>query len=190
MKHAEKNFSCEKCNLKYHKKAGLNKHMVNVHSKDLEKTFVCEFCDVTFYMLRLLNRHKFKVHNLSEFRCDDCSKNFKSKIGLIRHCVSVHKGESEFIWKSLCHSVEIQVSSVTQIFHEIMILTFEKILPLQKIPYILRLPKNRKVTTAINVKKNSIPNKKCENTNLSNTKLDLSSNVKCARKSSKMHAYS
>ena len=142
-KHAEYKFSCEKCNLKYHKKPAYNKHMANVHSKESEKTFVCEYCDKTFYMQRLLNSHKSKVHNVAEFRCDDCNKNFKSKVGLIRHCIAIHNGE---FFSLNSHNVEITQIYLHSFFH------------LQKIPQKNTLGKYRKVIIALNVQKNSIPN--------------------------------
>ena len=117
--------------------------MANVHSKESEKTFVCEYCDKTFYMQRLLNSHKSKVHNVAEFRCDDCNKNFKSKVGLIRHCVAIHNGE---FFSPNSHNVEITQIYLHSFFH------------LQKIPQKNTLGKYRKVIIALNVQKNSIPN--------------------------------
>ena len=94
----EKNFKYVDCGLAFLWKISLTKHLKSIHITETKKKELlnCSFCDKTFFNTVNLKRHVVDTHeqlgNLN-FKCETCSKGFKSK-GEFRAHVKIHLTDS------------------------------------------------------------------------------------------------
>lgn len=114
--HSEKasarQFECDQCAEKFHRKTHLKKHLFVVHTgnyrhncekcgkgyllesqlkrhmKTSHKTHTCELCSQTFEKWTLFLAHKQREHTSTELKCSICDKNFNSRRGLNQHRVT------------------------------------------------------------------------------------------------------
>lgn len=91
--YAEKKFSCEICEKKFHTMAHVRKHMV-AHTKDMP--FTCETCGKSFKRSMSLKVHSLQHSGEKPFRCENCNERFQYKYQLRSH-MSIHIGHKQFM---------------------------------------------------------------------------------------------
>ncbi|CRK96018.1 CLUMA_CG009458, isoform A [Clunio marinus] len=81
LQHRRKEFHCQICESSYFDKAGLKRHILNMHERPSHLT--CSICGITCWTKEGLKKHKLRPHRLS---CDFCEKRFSTK-----HSLQIHQ---------------------------------------------------------------------------------------------------
>ncbi|OXA38878.1 PR domain zinc finger protein 5 [Folsomia candida] len=89
--------TCQNCKKSFPSERRLNIHLKRMHpSTPRLRTFMCDICPKDFFTRYDLSLHKKHTHSaLKPFKCTECDKSFKSKLGWKVH-ISSHKGKKSY----------------------------------------------------------------------------------------------
>lgn len=90
-------FKCGTCKRFYKTKEQLEKHKVQMHSKD---DFGCNVCGKLFGVKFRLARHMVSHMKEKAFSCSICDKKFKTEITLRSHVRVVHEGDKKKVYRN------------------------------------------------------------------------------------------
>ena len=87
---------CEHCGKSFTRLQYRKKHEAKFHGVGILKVkdFPCPHCDVVYHVKDHLNRHVKAVHENVRFQCEECSKLFSDRSGLVRH--KLYHGDPQF----------------------------------------------------------------------------------------------
>ena len=112
----EKTFLCDKCDVAYKSRNGLNLHMASKHEKQI--AVKCEECGKTFANAIRLKVHITNSHiQTKTFVCDTCGKSFNSKHYMEQHRRLTHStAEEKEKMKIACDYADCKYRGMTKRF--------------------------------------------------------------------------
>ena len=102
-----KQFNCEHCDMKFHRKYHLLRDQRLVHSEEIVDVteFQCKLCEMKFADSKALNLHTKSKHKSllkKSYNCDQCDAMFSWNFSLDRHKVVHGNGTDAAVSKVIC----------------------------------------------------------------------------------------